>query len=94
MLFIGQKKKNHQIKNKQAKLDEAKRLLLASASGNEQMISSPDGRARVIQCVKFRQPVCLNRSLFQNDQIERKTTLERGNDEGVDPPLIIIKVLL
>lgn len=62
MLFIGQKKKkeNQQMKNKQANVDEAKRLLLTSASGNEQMISSPDGRAHVIQCVKFRQPVCLN----------------------------------
>lgn len=84
------------MKNKQANVDEAKRLLLTSASGNEQMISSPDRRAHVIQCVKFRQPVCLNRFLFQNDQIERekKKTLERGNDEGVAPPLIIIKVLL
>lgn len=60
------------MKNKQANVDEAKRLLLTSASGNEQMISSPDRRAHVIQCVKFRQPVCLNRFLFQNDQIERE----------------------
>lgn len=36
-------------------LDEAKRLLLISAPGDEQIKSSLDGRAHVIQCVKFRQ---------------------------------------
>lgn len=81
--------KNKQVAHRQM-LDEAKMLLLTSASGNEQMKSSPDGRAHVIQCVKFRQPVCLNRFLKSKE----KKTLERGNDEGVIPPLIIIKVLL
>lgn len=36
-------------------LDEAKMHLLISAPGDERMMSSPDGRAHVIQCLKFRQ---------------------------------------
>lgn len=46
--------KNKQVSHGQM-LDEAKRLLLISATGDQQMMSSPDGRAHVIQCVKFRQ---------------------------------------
>lgn len=81
--------KNKQVSHRQV-LDEAKRLLLISASGDEQvMCSSPDGRAHVIQCVKFRQNmtacvfvrecvcVCID-FLLKNDHSKRKNKKHKG----------------